>query len=367
MRQMGQHRRPSAAQRRVYLRRQIVAGVIVVAIIAIPIYLLRGGGGKGNSVGTGHTSTTSQQTTTTVPLQLSVTATTWHLPIPLSRSVVLPINTNLGVFGGLTGTTSSKAIYQIDPTTGIATNVGSMASAVHDSSGAVISGNYFVFGGGGTTETAAVQQFTFSNSAKLAASIAGTLPAKRADSASATFNGQYYLAGGFDGKKWLPDVIATTDGVTFNSIAQLPTPVRYPAVAALNGKLYIIGGETSPSSADATTVQQVDLQTMAVTTLSPLPAGLSHASAAVLNGAIYVFGGRSGGHAIATVSLFNTTTGQLQPVTQLPAARSDMGAAVVGQTVYLVGGEGDNAKPVTGVMAARLVTPGSVTPASSVP
>jgi N-acetylneuraminic acid mutarotase len=362
MRQMGNHRRPSSAMRRIYLRRQIVAAVVVLLIIGIPLYLLtRGGSGKNATVGTTHASTTIAPTTTTVRLQLAVAATTWHLPIPLARSVVLPVNTNLGVFGGLSGTTSSKTIYQIDPATGIESTIGTMASAVHDASGAVIGGNYFVFGGGGTTETAAVQQFSLTNSTHLTASVAGNLPAKRADSATAALNGQYYVVGGFDGKKWLGDVLATTDGVTFNVIAQLPTPVRYPAVAALNGKLYVIGGETSPNSADATTVQQVDLQTNAVTNLGPLPAGLSHASAAVLNGSIYVFGGRSGGHAITTVSLFSPTTGQLQPVTTMPVARSDMGLAVVGQTVYLVGGEGDNAKPVNGVFAARLGPPGATT------
>jgi hypothetical protein len=347
--------------RRIYLRRQIGAAVVVLLIIGIPIYLLAKGGGKGAAVGTTHPSTTIAQTTTTVRLQLTVAATTWHLPTTLARAVVLPINTNLGIFGGLAGTTSSKAIYQIDPTTGIETTIGTMAAAVHDASGAVITGNYFVFGGGGTTETAAVQQFSFSNSTHLTASVAGNLPAKRADSATASVNGQTYVVGGFDGKKWLGDVLATTDGVTFNVIAQLSTPVRYPAVAALNGKLYVIGGETSPNSADATTVQQVDLQTNAVTNLGPLPAGLSHASAAVLNGSIYVFGGRSGGHAITTVSLFNPTTGQLQPVATMPVARSDMGLAVVGQTAYLVGGEGDNAKPVNGVFAARLAPPGATT------
>lgn len=360
MRQARSRWRPSPAQRRVYLRRRIVAGAIAVLIVVIPIYLFTRGGGRSSKLGGRSTSTTAApRSTTTVPLRLVVGAATWTLPIPLSRTVVLPINTNLGVFGGLTTGSTSKSIYQVDPQTGIATNVGTLPAPVHDASGAVIAGNYFVFGGGAATETSDVQHFTFTNSNKLAGSVAAQLPAKRADSASTTSNGQYYVVGGFDGKKWLPDVLATTDGTTFNAVAQLSTPVRYPAAAALNGKLYVIGGELSPNQADATSVIQIDLQTFAVTALNPIPTGLSHASAAVLNGAIYVFGGRSGGHAIATVSLFNPATGQLQPVGALPSARSDMGVAVVGNTAYLVGGEADNGKPVTGVFVSRLVPAGS--------
>jgi N-acetylneuraminic acid mutarotase len=352
--------RRSPAMQKIYRRRRIVAGVLVIGIPLILVYLLLGGGGQGAKVATGHTTTTSAQgTTSTVPLQLVATDTSWHLPIPLSREVVLAVNTNLGIFGGSTTGTSSRIIYQIDPATGIANQVGTMASAVHDSAGAVIGSNYYVFGGGGATETAAVQQFAFSNATHLSSSLVGNLPAKRADVTSVTVNGQVFLVGGFDGKAWLPSVLATTDGTTFASVAQLNPAVRYPAAAALNGKLYVIGGELSPKQADATTIQQIDLQTMAVTNLSPLPVGLSHAAAVTLNGTIYVLGGRSGGHAIDTISVLNPTTGQLQTVGHLPAARSDMGVATVGQTVYLVGGEGDALKPVTTVVAVRLVPPGT--------
>ncbi len=351
------HRSPG--MQRIYLRRRIVAGAAVVGIPVLLILLLtRGGGGGGGSNTTArHTTTTpAPQATTTVPVHLVAETATWKLPIPLARSVVLPVSTNLGVFGGLTaGSASSKVIYQIDPGAGLATQIGTMSPAVHDAAGAVIGSSYYVFGGGGTTETAAVQQFSFANSTKLTGTVVTSLAAKRADLVTATVNGQTYLVGGFDGKQWLASVLSTADGMTFGTLAQLAPAVRYPAVAALAGKLYVIGGELSPKQADATAVQEIDVQSGAVTALTPLPAGLSHAAAVTLNGTIYVLGGRSGGHAIDTISMLNPSTGLLQPVGHLPAARSDMGVAVVGQTVYLVGGEGDNAKPVSAVMTARLV------------
>jgi N-acetylneuraminic acid mutarotase len=356
MRPSGMSRSP--AMQRIYLRRRIVAGVLALGIpILIIVLLTRGGKGGGSKVGTGSTTTTASKSTTTVAPTLVVAASSWHLPVPLARLVVLPANTNLAVFGGITTSATSKTIYQIDPVTGIATNIGTMPAAVHDAAGAVIGSNFYVFGGGGATEVASVQQFGFSNSDHMTGSVIGNLPAKRADSAAVTVNGQVYLVGGFDGKQWLPAVISTNDGKTFATQAQLNPAVRYPAVAVVNGKLYVIGGELSPNQADATTIQQIDLQSFAVANLSPLPVGLSHASAATLNDTIYVFGGRSGGHAIDTISVLNPTTGQLQVVGHLPTPRSDMGVAVVGQTAYLLGGEGDTAKPVNTVFTVRLGTP----------
>lgn len=356
---MGMHRRPSAEQRRIYLRRRIVAGLIVVAVIVVPVVLLTGGGGGKKAAG-GHSTTTtttkSATTTTTPPAQMVVATAPWHLPVPLSRSVVLTINTNLGIFGGLTTGATSHNDYEIGLPSGIATTIGTMPAPVHDAGGAVIGSTYFVFGGGGTTETAAIQRFSFTDSTHLTGSVVTALPAKRAEMGTTTYGGQTYLVGGFDGKAWLPSILSTADGLTFAAVAQLNTAVRFAAVAALDDKLFVIGGELSPNAADSTTVQELNLSTDAVTSLSPLAAGLSHAAAAVVNNTIYVFGGRSGGKAIATISELNTTTGQLLAVGQLPGGigRSDMGVDVIGDTAYLVGGETSSGTPLNSVVTVSL-------------
>jgi len=351
--------RRDPAMQRIYLRRRIVAGVVVIGIPLVILYLLfSGGGGKTKAAG-GTTTTTRPKTTTTQPPELVATSATWTLPVPLSRSVVLPLNSNLGVFGGLTtGNVTSKTIYQINPGTGTSTPIGTMTAPVYDAAGATIGSSFYVFGGGTTVDSDDVQQYSFSTATHLTGAVVAHLPAKRADVPSVSVNGQIYLVGGFDGKAWLPSILGTGDGMSFQSTATLAPAVRFAAVATLNGMLYVIGGEVSPNAADATAVQQVNLQTGAVTALSPLPAGLSHASAVTLNNTIYVFGGRSGGHAIDTISQLNPTTGQLLPVGHLPAPRSNMGVAMVGQTAYLLGGEDDTGKPTTSVVTVSLVPQG---------
>lgn len=358
MRAAAGHRSP--AMQRVYLRRRIVAGVVVIGIPVVIIFvLLQGGGGKDKSA-SGTTTTTAPATTTTQPLQLVAASATWTLPVPLSRSVVLPLNSQLGVFGGTTtGAAASKTIYQIDPETGTATNVGTMPTPVHDAAGAVIGSSYYIFGGGSTADTTAVQQFSFSTATHLTGAVVANLPAKRADLVSVTANGQIYLVGGFDGKAWLSSVLNTTDGMSFQTAAQLVPPVRFAAVAGLNSMLYVIGGELSPNAADATAVQAINLQSGTASALSPLAAGLSHAAAVTLNNTIYVFGGRSGGHAIDTISRLNPTTGQLLTIGHLPAPRSNMGVAMMGQTAYLLGGEDNAGKPTNTVVTVRLVPGGT--------
>ena len=340
-----------------FLRRRIIAGVVVLGVPLVLIYLLTRGGGGGSGVGTSSTTTTTgaAATTTTVAPQLTVAAATWHLSAPLSRVTVLPVNGNLAVFGGRTSAnTTSKSVIQIDPATGIGQEVAQLPTPVHDAAGAVIGGSYFIFGGGSTALSAAVQEFVPTAPAnKLTGSVVAQLPSRRADMVAASATGQVLVVGGFDGTKWSAGILKTSDGTAFTTVAQLLTPVRYPAAAVLNGKVFVVGGEIAPNGSDSPAVQQIDMQTYAMTAVGQLPAGLSHAVAATVNGAIYVFGGRSGGHALDGISVLDPATGQLRLVGHLPTPTSDMGIAVIGQTVYLVGGEGDSGRPVATVFIAR--------------
>jgi N-acetylneuraminic acid mutarotase len=345
----------SRDQQMIFMRRRIMVAVVALVLLAVVVLLLnRGSKGKPNSVGPTST-TTVRGTSTTAPPQLVVSAAPWQLPAALSREVVLPLGSGLALFGGLgTGNKTNANLIAVDPTNGKNVTLGLLPHPVHDAAGATIGTTLYVFGGGAATEAAFVQAFTFDQNNKSKPSTVGSLPAKRADLATASASGSVFLVGGFDGKVWLPGVLETSDGTTFTTIAQLSTPVRYPAAAALNGKLYVFGGEVSPSQADATTIQQIDLQSHAVTIVGQIAGGLSHAVATNLNGVVYVFGGRSGGHAVDTVSVFDPVSGQLQPVGHLPAPTSDMGIATLNQTVFLVGGENDAKKEVSTVFTARL-------------
>jgi hypothetical protein len=341
----------------VFRRRRLIVGTMVLALITVVAVVATTGGSNHRPR---RTTTRASSHQPSVPPHLVVSAASWQLQTPTSRTVALPVDGNIDLFGGLSGssgTSTTNAIVQIDPSNGATQPVGTLATPVHDAAGAVIGSRYLVFGGGVTSLTSDVQAYAPDQAAGAAPSqVIGQLPAVRADLASATApDGSVYLAGGYDGTNDLPDVLRTKDGASFTVVGQLPVPVRYPAMSVAAGKVWIIGGQTA-SGADTATVQTVDLRSHVVTTqVGQLPEPISHASAATLNGTLYLFGGRSGGRALDEVLALDPASGTWHSVGVLPVATSDMAVATLGQTAYLLGGEGQLGTPTTTVAVARLV------------
>ena len=324
-------------------------------ILVVVVAIVTGGSSKTppKAAKSGGATTTSPSG----PAKLQVSVAPWQLPTPLSRTVALAVDGNIDLFGGLTGTGNSTtpAVVQIEPGNGHSENVATLPVPVHDAAGAAIGSRYFVFGGGATSLTASVQSFAPDTAAgSPATSVAGQLPAPRADLATAEgADGTVYIAGGYDGSKFSPDVLSTRNGTSFSTIAQLPQPVRYPALAVAGGKLWVIGGETS-GGADTDAIQTIDLKSHVAALAGHLPQPVAHAAAATLGSAVYLFGGRSGSHALDTVYKLDAAHATFAPDGSLPLPSSDMSAVTLGETVYLVGGEGQLAQPGRSVVVARL-------------
>jgi hypothetical protein len=256
-----------------------------------------------------------------------------RLPAPVARAVVLPDGAGLTILGGLdSADQSSTGVFRLDPGSGAVTRLGSLPQATHDAAGAVLHGADVVFGGGTAASTASVQAWRPGSGGRLI----GRLPTPRSDLAAATVGGATYLAGGYDGSRWSPDVLATSDGVRFRVAARLPVPVRYPAVAAIGGRIIVAGGQGRTGI--VRTIQRIDPATGHATVLGRLPAALAHAAALVLDGHLYVVGGQTGTTASDRIWSINAVTGKVTPAGTLPMGVSDAGAATVGSTGYLVGG-----------------------------
>lgn len=341
-------------------RRLGVVGALVLLVAAIA-YATSGGSGTARARSSVKGQTASAPAG---PPHLVISLASWQLAAPLSRAVALPVDGNIDVLGGLTGTgrATTGAIVSLDPATGRAEDVGNLPVPVHDAAGAAIASRYFVFGGGATALTSASQSLLpdVARGAP-AATVAGHLPTNRADLGAATApDGTVYLAGGYDGTSFTPDVLSTRDGSHFTAVGQLSVPVRYPAVAVAGGQLLVVGGEPGTGASTATdAIQAVDLKTGRTAVAGHMPAPLSHAVAATLDGSVYVFGGRSGGNVVDTVyRLSSGPTGvSATQVGALPIPTSDMAVATLGDAAYLIGGEGQLAQPLRSVSVARMVSP----------
>jgi N-acetylneuraminic acid mutarotase len=296
--------------------------------------------------------------------------------------------------GVTTGGSLASGVFTFDTSTGKLVHVGNLTMPLENASGALIAGQDVVLGGSSPAALSTVQALpepaagttagSGSNSAGAVATatVLGALPQARADSAVATIGAATYLVGGDNGTSTDPQVLATTDGRTFDTVASLAQPVRFGAVAALGKKLYVFGGQSmsqSGASPLVDTIQTVDPATHRARVVGHLPEPLSEASAVTVGNQVLIMGGitmergpgslpsvtagsmtsSTGSYSTATVPSiwwFDTATGKVSRVAQLPEPVSQAGVAVAGSVIWVVGGD-SNSTPVSAVQIIRIQTP----------
>jgi N-acetylneuraminic acid mutarotase len=258
----------------------------------------------------------------------------FDLPVPLSRAVAFADGQSIVVAGGLSSTGSLRSILSIDPTTGHLVQAGQLAAAVHDAASAVAGGRLLVFGGGNLVPVRTVQQI-----AGPRATVVGQLPRVRADLAAVTVGERSIVLGGGTPAELDRAILATADGATFRTIGSLRLGARYPAVAAVSGRILVLGG--TDGAHDLDDIQAVDPVSGSVRLIGRLPHGLSHAAAFVLGGRVLVAGGRTAGQAQDSIWAVDPITGSVTLAGHLPVAISDFAAVVLNGVGYLLGGETD--------------------------
>ena len=136
---------------------------------------------------------------------------------------------------------------------------------------------------------------------------------------------------------------------TWTTAAPAPTQRTEVAAAAIEGKIYVVGGFNKPNLNNAlkfaisneVTVYDTAADSWSFTT--PLPEGRHHAGIASLNGLLYVVGGftksfLSVWHAVATVYQYNPVTQEWRELAPMPTARGALGVAVYQNRLYAIGG-----------------------------
>ncbi|HLX48978.1 MAG TPA: PQQ-binding-like beta-propeller repeat protein [Streptosporangiaceae bacterium] len=294
----------------------------------------------------------------------------WHLRTPLSREVVLPGHGDLVVLGGLTDTgASTGTVYSLGLVRGVERHIGALPVPVHDAAVGLTGSRALVFGGGSSTSIATVQGITLSRGG--AAGSVGSLPALRSDAVGVTIGSTTYVVGGYTGTRPDAAVLATADGHSFAVVANLPVPVRYPAVTTLDGQIYVFGGQAvtgSRAGKPVDDIQVVDPAHHSAAIVGHLPEPLSGSAAMTLNGEILLAGGESStpqhdvrgagttqltpgesstaNGAVAsslstadTIWAFDPASRRMLVAGRLQVPVSHAGVAVTGSTGWLVGGE----------------------------
>ena len=146
----------------------------------------------------------------------------------------------------------------------------------------------------------------------------------------------------------------------WRALAPLPTKRGSPVAVSAGDKIYVIGGATVLPGASAVhpaqphysvgAVEEYDPATNSWRSRAALPTPRNHAVGAAVNGKIYVIGGRVGG---AFVSSGSSNVGVVEeydpaadrwgaPRARMPSARSAMAAGVYQGRIYVTGGEGQD-------------------------
>lgn len=131
--------------------------------------------------------------------------------------------------------------------------------------------------------------------------------------------------------------------------APMPTKRTEVAVAALDGKIYVVGGFEKPSlsnvmSASITSsVEVYDPVADRWTSAAPLPVGLHHVGIGVAGGRLYIIGGyaRSGINIwspVATVYAYDPVADRWTERAPMPTARGALAVAEHGGKLYAIGG-----------------------------
>ncbi len=131
--------------------------------------------------------------------------------------------------------------------------------------------------------------------------------------------------------------------------APAPSKRTEVSAAALDGKIYVVGGFSRPSFSNvldfaiSRDVEVYDPVADAWSTAMPLPEGRHHAGIAVLDGFLYVIGGfaKSGfsvWHTVNTVYQFDPVTQIWRERAPMPTARGALGVAVYQGRLYAIGG-----------------------------
>jgi len=265
------------------------------------------------------------------------------------------------VFGGANFDTLTE---KFDVTNQTWTTLATMPTARrHGHACAVVSNKIYVMGGyndvmGGWNGLDTVEAF---DPATNSWSTQTPMPTPRYGAAAAALNGKIYVLGGRNGTANTLSTVEEFDPAsgTWSTKASLPIAVHSPVAAVIAGKLYAIGGYGADNTAHADSYEY-DPATNAWRQLASMTTSRVGHSEIMWDGRIYVFGGESdtAGGAIASIEMYDPGTNRWSQKSDMPHAREYHASAIVADSAYLLGGRSTSQGAQPLVYEADIYNPG---------
>jgi len=191
-------------------------------------------------------------------------------------------------------------------------------------------------------------------------SMKAPIPTQHLDAGVAALDGKFYVLGGETVGHPATPFNHQYDPATdrWSELAPMPRGISHAGVAAYNGKIYVIGGFTAIVHAVALDqVLEYDIAANSWRQLSPLSSPRGSVGVAAVGGKIHAIGGRGLNNVtVATHEVYDPASGKWSQAAPLPTARDHIGVVVVDGRIHVVGGRisehvTDNSKPTTGPAA----------------
>jgi DNA-binding CsgD family transcriptional regulator len=183
---------------------------------------------------------------------------------------------------------------------------------------------------GGTTGSLGAASSRWLNKAQM--------PTARSRLAVAAVDGLVYAVGG-DTADGVTGIVEVYDPAadTWARKASKPRAVRNISAAVLEGKVYVPGGYDATDQA-ISVVEVYDPSSDTWSEASPLPEALCAYGLTVWRGKLYLFGGSDGIRYLDHVWIYDPDADTWNPGTALSQPRGFSAAAAVGESIFLVGG-----------------------------
>ena len=171
----------------------------------------------------------------------------------------------------------------------------------------------------------------------------GDLVEPNSEMAVAYLDGRIYVVGGYPSTRKSVDTLQVYDVKTdtWSLTTPYPTTINHASAVALDGKLYVIGGQTNAGgrrekSRYVSAVHAYDPKTKKWTARAPMPTARSAMAHDVIDGKLYVAGGRPPrGHDFA---VYDPKADKWTALPDLPTQRNHIAAAAIDGKLYVAGG-----------------------------
>lgn len=170
----------------------------------------------------------------------------------------------------------------------------------------------------------------------------GSMPYERGEMAIAALNGKVYLISGSSRGVEANAFMQEYDPATgaWRERALMPSVASHAGAAALDGKIYVVGGFVANVHVGAVNrVFEYDPAADRWRAVAPLSAPRGAVGVVALNGRLHAIGGRDPERrTVATHEVYDPATNTWRMAAPLPLARDHLGIAVAGGRIHVFGG-----------------------------